>query len=128
MKRTSQSNRRPELDGVKFTISNTLPNAYQLKHEIIEQLVRGDLDSGTPIVPITLDVIKINKGGNLVKGKLTTRGRTYSLQKIMDRLLHIHEKAGNLCDPFPLLTQKRAGSERGVGLQNKALQFLQHDP
>ena len=52
-----------------------------------------------PIVPITLDVIKINKGGNLVKGKLTTRGRTYSLQKIMDRLLHIHEKARYLCDP-----------------------------
>ena len=95
---------------------------------MIEKLVRVDLDSGTPIVPITLDVIKINKGGNLVKGKLTTRGRTYSLQKIMDRLLHIHEKAGYLCDPFPLLTQKRAGSERGVGLQNKALQFLQHDP
>ena len=104
VKRTSQSKRRPELDGVNFTISNTLPNAYQLKHEIIEKLVRGDLDSGTPIVPITLDVIKINKGGNLVRGKLTTRGRTYSLQKIMDRLLHIHEKAGYLCDPFPLLT------------------------
>ena len=103
VKRTSQSRRRLELDDVKFSISIMLPNAYLLKHKITERLARGDLDSGTAIVPITLDVIKINKGGNLVKGKLTTRGRTYSLQKIMDRLLHIHEKARYLCDPFPLL-------------------------
>ena len=48
-----------------------------------------------------LDVIKIDKGGNLVTEKLTTQGRAYSLQKIMDRLLHTHEKAGYLRDPFP---------------------------
>ena len=81
VKRTSQSKRRPELDGVKFTISNMLPNAYQLKHEIIEKLARGDLNSGTPIVPIMLDVIKINKGGNVEKGKPTTRGRTFQPAK-----------------------------------------------
>ena len=67
VKRTSQSKRRPELDGVRFNISNTLPKAYRLKHEIIERLARGDLYSGTPIVPITLDVIKIDKGAMWIR-------------------------------------------------------------
>ena len=61
-----------EPDGVKFTISNTLPNAYQLKQETIDRLARGGLDPGTPIVPLTLDVIKIDKVRHLVMEKLTT--------------------------------------------------------
>ena len=59
-------------------------------------MARGELDSSTPIVPITLDITKIDKGGNLVKGKLRTLGSTYSMQKIMDRLL----QAGYLRDLF----------------------------
>jgi hypothetical protein len=101
-KRDRRSKRKLEMDGIKFSISNALPNAYQLKKETIDRIASGELDIGNPLVPITLDCIRIGKDGNLVTHKITTRGRAYNLQAIMDRLLLSHEKAGYLRDPFPL--------------------------
>ena len=92
VKCTNRSKRRLELDGVKLLYQTN----FQMKQETIRWLARGELDSSTPIVPITLDITKIDKGGNLVKGKLRTLGSTYSMQKIMDRLL----QAGYLRDLF----------------------------
>ena len=99
--RERRSKRKLELDGVEFTIANALPNAYQLKQETIDRIARGELDIGKPLVPITLDIVKIGNDGELKTEKLTTRGRAYSLQKVMDKLLLTQERAGYLRSAFP---------------------------
>ena len=65
-----------------------------------------DADVYGPSQHIMFDVehekpLSVKVEGNLKKEKLTTRGRAYSLQKIMDRLLTTQESAGYLRDAFP---------------------------
>ena len=52
-------------------------------------------------MPLTLDIVKIGNDGELKTEKLTTRGRAYSLQKVMDKLLLTQERAGYLRSAFP---------------------------
>ena len=83
-----------DLDGAKFPLTALYPTRDQLKQETRDKISREELDIGVPIVPITVECLKIGEGGELEKHSITTEGRAYSMQKILDKLLHQHLSLG----------------------------------
>ena len=89
-----------ELDGVKFSITALYPTKDQIAQQTRDKIARGELDIGVPIVPITLECLKINEKGELELQSITTHGRAFGLQRILDKLLRQHEEFGLHRQPY----------------------------
>lgn len=101
-KRTRRTKRKLDVRGLKVDLSLIYPTQDALKEITRSKIALGIWDIGTPIVPITLQYKKINNHGIIHTSTMTLSGRTFSLQKIMDRTLREHEKAGILRKCYPL--------------------------
>ena len=90
------------MDGVNVSISKLLPHDEKLKGLTKNMILSGEIDIGTPIVPITLHVRKYNKvQKRMVRTEVRLEGRAYSLQSIMDKSLKEQEQEGMLRKPYP---------------------------
>jgi hypothetical protein len=95
--RARKVNRRIDVDGVNVSISKLLPHDDKLKGQTKNMILSGEMDIGTPIVPITLHVRKYNKiQKRMVRTEVRLEGRAYSLQSIMDKSLKEQEQEGML--------------------------------
>lgn len=88
--------RKLEVDGVSFTISDMYPTDQRIKQLTQDRISSGELDIGRPIVPITLECLRIGMNGDLQPYSIETQGRAYKLQNILDKLLLEHEGKGYL--------------------------------
>lgn len=99
--RERKVNRKIDVEGVKVNIARLFPTAMKLKELTRNQIECGDLDIGTPVVPITLHVRRYEKETKtLVRSSVTLTGRSYSLQKIMDKSLKEQTHEGLLRQPY----------------------------
>lgn len=89
-------------DGVTISLADMLPTDQALKGVTREKIASGEWDIGTPIVPITLYLKKLNKEGDIERSSVTIHGRAFSLQKIMDSSLQDAENLGLLRKTYPV--------------------------
>lgn len=85
----------------QISMKNFLPNDQELKEVTKEKIISGDIDIGSPIVPISLRTRSIGKDGQLTVHDTVLHGRKFSLQSIMDRSLKEQEELGLLRVTYP---------------------------
>lgn len=98
--RQRRINRCLRVNGLEVPLNKMFPNDQQLKDVTKRQIANGEIDIGSPIVPITLRYRSIGLDGIGVTKDAIMCGRAFSLQRVMDRSILDQEEAELLRAPY----------------------------
>ena len=123
-RRNRRGKRKIDIDGVEIDLTTLFPTDEALKADTRDKISSGVWDIGSPIVPITVQCKRLNSKGRIETRTLTMYGRSYTLQKIMDRTLVSHTKEGFMRKPYPpdysISDAKQELAEKGMVLVSNA--------